>query len=83
MNVNPPSGRVLEGFDVVTFHAKNAPEHSPLSCNSLAKELSINAHCLFATFEEAETNLTNGAFDKSEPGPYRIFAVYSIDWPKP
>ncbi|HEX9201861.1 MAG TPA: hypothetical protein VF865_20055 [Acidobacteriaceae bacterium] len=32
------------------------------------------AHCLFATFEEAETK-------NSEPGPYRIFAVYSVGWP--
>jgi hypothetical protein len=27
-NVLPPKEKVLEGFDVVTFYAKNAPEHS-------------------------------------------------------
>lgn len=80
-NIAPPSKKQLEGFDVVTFYGGNAPEHSPLSCNSLAKELRTNAHCLFASFEETETNVKNGAFTKCEPGPYRILSVYSVDWP--
>jgi len=80
-NIAPPSKKQLEGFDVVTFYARNAPECSPLSCNSLAKELRTNAHCLFASFEEAETNLKSGAFSKCEQDPYRIFSVYSVDWP--
>jgi hypothetical protein len=77
--VLPPRKR-LEGFDVVTFHAKSTPECSPLSCNGIAKELLTNAHCLFASFDEARANLDNGSFKNSEPGPYRIFAVYSVDW---
>jgi len=81
-NVVPPLRKQLEGFDVVTFYARNAPECSPLSCNSLAEELRTNAHCLFDSFEEAQTNVNNRAFNDSEPGPYRIFAVYSVDWPK-
>jgi hypothetical protein len=80
-NVVPPAKKRLEGFDVATFSAGNAPECSPLSCNSLAEELPVNSHCLFSTFEEAETQLSSGAFDGCEPGPYRIFAVYSVDWP--
>ena len=81
-NVTPPSERKLEGFDVVTFYARNAPECSPLSCNGMAEELRTNAHCLFASFDEAYTNVNNGAFNNSEPGPYRIFAVYSVAWPQ-
>jgi hypothetical protein len=80
-NVVLPSSKKLEGFDVVTFMVGRRPECSPLSCNSLATNLRTNAHCLFASFEEAETNLKNGAFVKCEPGPYRIFSVYSLDWP--
>jgi hypothetical protein len=80
-NVVPPSQKRLEGFDVVTFYVKNSPECSPLSCNSMAKEIPTNAHCLFASFDEAKINIDNGAFKNSEPGPYRIFAVYSVDWP--
>jgi hypothetical protein len=81
-HVVPPCRKQLEGFDVVTFSVKTSPECSPLSCNSLAKDLRTNVHCLFASCEEAETNLQNGAFNNSEPGPYRIFGVYSVDWPR-
>ncbi len=76
-----PSRKQLEGFDVVTFYVKTNPECSPLSCNSMAEELHTNAHCLFASFEDAETAVSRGAFNESGPGPYRIFAVYSVDWP--
>ncbi|MGD0731661.1 MAG: hypothetical protein ABR956_10360 [Terracidiphilus sp.] len=80
-NIVPPSEKRLEGFDVVTFYAGNAPECSPLSCNGLAQELPTNSHCLFDSFNEAETSLSSGKFTGCEPGPYRIFAVYSVDWP--
>jgi hypothetical protein len=80
-DVVPPCRKQLEGFDVVTFSCRTSPECSPLSCNSLAKDLRTNGHCLFASFEEAETNVNNRAFKNSEPGPYRIFGVYSVDWP--
>jgi hypothetical protein len=80
-NVVPPASKTREGFDVVTFYCGTAPECSPLSCCALAKELHTNSHCLFESFDEAETSLNSGKFDGGEPGPYRIFAVYSIDWP--
>jgi hypothetical protein len=80
-NVVVPRHKQLEGFDVVTFYARNSPECSPLSCNSMAAELSTNAHCLFASFAQAEINIKNGAFKECEPGPYRILSVYSVDWP--
>jgi hypothetical protein len=79
--VSAPPQKRLEGFDVVTFLARHAPECSPLSCNSLAKELQTNSHCLFASFDEAKTTLNEGVLKRAEPGPYRIFAVYSVDWP--
>ncbi len=79
-NPVPPPRKQLEGFDVVTFYARTSPECSPLSCNSLARELRTNAHCLFPSFDEAETSINNGAFSRCEPGPYRIFSVYSVDW---
>jgi hypothetical protein len=80
-NVVVPSRNQLEGFDVVNFTGRTSPECSGLSCSSLATQLRTNAHCLFDSFEEAETNVSNGAFNESEPGPYRIFSVYSVDWP--
>jgi hypothetical protein len=75
-----PAHKTLEGFDVVTFSAGTSPECSPLSCNSMADELHTNAHCLFDSFDEAETSINNGSFSKCEFGPYRIFSVYSVDW---
>jgi hypothetical protein len=80
-NIAPPTQKVLEGFDVVTFYAGNSPECSPLSCNGLAGEIATNSHCLISSFEEAETSLNSGKFASCEPGPYRIYAVYSVDWP--
>lgn len=80
-NVVIPNCKKLEGFDVVNFTAGNSPECSGLCCSSLAAELPTNSHCLFASLEEAKVQLERGAFEESEPGPYRIFAVYSVDWP--
>jgi hypothetical protein len=79
-NVLLPTVKQLEGFDVVTFYARNLPECSPLSCNSMAEKLHTNAHCLLDSFVEAETNINDGAFKNAEPGPYRIFGVYSVEW---
>jgi hypothetical protein len=76
-----PRHKRLEGFDVVTFSVGNSPECSPLSCNGLAEALRTNSHCLFESFDEAWANVNSGEFAGGEPGPYRIFAVYSVDWP--
>lgn len=76
--VKIPTEKHLQGFDVVNFYARSSPECSPLSCNGLASELSVNSHCLFTTLEEAKTALEQGAFEHSEPGPYRLFAVYTL-----
>jgi hypothetical protein len=80
-HVQQPTAKTLEGFDVVSFFTGNAPECSPLSCNGLAEKLHTNTHCLLSTFEEAKRGLESGDFNGCEPGPYRIFAVYSVDWP--
>lgn len=78
IDVQRPEAVRLEGYDVVTFSAGSCPECSPLSCNGLAREMGVNAHCLFETFDEAKHALETGAFDNSEPGPFRIFAIYSV-----
>jgi hypothetical protein len=80
-DVSVPGAKALEGYDVVTFRAQNSPECSPLSCNGLAAEVATNERCLLHSFEQARALLENGTFNNSEPGPYRVFAVYSVDWP--
>jgi hypothetical protein len=78
-NVAVPKEKHLEGFDVVTFSGRTSPECSPLSCNSLAREIEVNRHSLLISLEEAKQSLESGKFKNSEPGPYRIFAVYSLE----
>lgn len=77
-DVKMPINKHLEGFDVTTFSVHTSPECSPLSCNSLATTISVNKHCLFNTVEEAIEAINAGLFQNTEPGPYRIFAVYTI-----
>jgi hypothetical protein len=77
--VVPPIRKTLAGFDVVTYFCNSSAECSPLSCNHLAEEIKTNPFCLLDTLEEAKTLLENGRFKNSEPGPYRIIAVYITD----
>lgn|SRR5579872_1597165 len=79
-NVMQPADKALYGFDVVTFYAGNVPECSPLACNGMARNIPTNEHCLFRTFDEAYHMLSDGVFKDAESGPYRIFAVYSVEW---
>jgi hypothetical protein len=76
--VRPPPASILKGFDVNCASRGNQPECSPLSCNGLCSELPVNEHCLFATLDEARQALEQGRFDKSEPGPFRIYGVYTL-----
>lgn len=90
-NVEKPRTARLVGFDVVSFGLEwptistgpgvvgTIPECSPLSCNALADELPVNAHCLFETFLDAKEALELGKFNNSEPGPFRIFSVYTVE----
>lgn len=78
-NIDVPATKTLNGYDVVTFFAQNAPECSPLSCNGVARELTTNRRCLFDEFAAAYESLEQGKFNNSEPGPYRIFAVYMVE----
>jgi hypothetical protein len=78
-DVQPPIAHTLEGFDVVAFSVNSTPECSPLSCNYLATRIATNSHCLLPSHEAAVQSLEAGLFNLSEPGPYRIIAVYSVD----
>lgn len=76
--VVPPAHKTLEGYDVVNFYAGSAAECSLLSCNNMAAETETNSHCLLPSLEVSKRLLEDGAFDDCEPGPYRVFAVYSV-----
>jgi hypothetical protein len=76
-DVQVPPAKQLEGFDIVTFSLGPVPECSCLSCNHMAEIVPVNRHCLLETFAEAYTLLSQDVFKECEPGPYRIFAVYT------
>jgi hypothetical protein len=76
--IEKPASPQLQGYDVTTFSMGTGPECSPLSCNGLAAEVSVNRHCLFESLEQAKQSLEAGQFDDSEKGPFRIFAVYRM-----
>jgi hypothetical protein len=82
-NIRVPREKKLEGYDVVCFTVRTSPECSPLFCNHLAETIPVNEHCLLSSLEEAVRLIERGAFNNSEPGPYRIFAVYSCDAASP
>ena len=77
--VEAPRRAQIVGFDVTSFSTGATPECSPLSCNALADGMKVNEHCLLDTLEEAKAALESGEFDNSEPGPFRIFAVYTVE----
>lgn len=76
--VEPPPPTPVAGYDVVTFSQGNSAECSPLSCNHLAANASVDRHCLFPGLDAAREALQAGLFDKSEPGPFRILAVHHL-----
>lgn len=78
--VSIPPIKHLEGFDVVTF-CDGPNSHSPLSCNGVAADIKTNQHCLLESLDEAFAAIEGDAFGQCEPGPYRIYAVYSVPWP--
>jgi hypothetical protein len=79
-DIEKPSLKNLEGYDIVTFSLGNSAECSPLSCNVLSNTIPVNKHCLLFSFDNAHQLLENGKFQNAEPGPYRILAVYSVSW---
>jgi hypothetical protein len=78
IHVVPPSAKVFSGYDVSSFSQRNRPECSPLSCNQLCEKIPVNQYCLFDTFDAAKDALDSGAFDRTEPGPFRILAVFTV-----
>ena len=74
-----PEQKELLGYDVVTYFVQTSPECSPLSCNNFAAKIEVNENCLLRSFDEAKHLVESGGFANSEPGPFRIFAVYRPD----
>lgn len=80
----PVAPAIMEvvGYDVVTYAQQCQPECSPLSCNAIAAEHPVNENCLLGTLAEGVKLLEHGAFNNSEPGPFRIIEVNAVNWPE-
>ncbi len=80
-DVSPPEHTDREtklGYDVVAY--RDFPDHSPLSCNSVATELKTNRYCLFDDFDQAKDAVDSGKFGGGcEEGFYRIMSVHRLD----
>jgi hypothetical protein len=72
----PPGYRSL-GFDVAgkLDYGIWGFGHSPLSCNGLASEYPVNAHCLLEDVDEAFAAAKNFSITKPEPGKYIVVEV--------
>ncbi|EAQ28849.1 deoxycytidine triphosphate deaminase [Erythrobacter sp. NAP1] len=81
VDVSPPEQtdrRMKLGYDVVAYG--DFPDHSPLSCNSVATKLRTNRFCLFDDFYEAKEAVDTGKFGGGcEMGLYRIMSVYRLE----
>jgi hypothetical protein len=74
-----PASFVSLGFDAVSKSMDGVLgfECSPLSCNAMANELPVNAHCLFPS-EKAATSGAE-AFSRSEPEPGAYYVVEVLE----
>lgn len=82
----PDHGFVALGFDVVSI-SRYCPAtenysgcsasfgHSPLSCNYVAAEYSVNRFCLFDELAEAIVAAERFSLEEPEPGPYVVVEV--------
>lgn len=73
----PPLKATVISYDVVTFG--DVLEHSPMSYNSVAKDLPVNETCFLASLDAAKDAINAGAFGGGrEEGVYKIFSVASV-----
>jgi hypothetical protein len=87
LSVEPlPVGFLSLGYDAVSNSGWSGPigrgpnsvcfECSPLSCNSMAKTMSVNQHCLLNSRQDACLAARQFARGKVEPGPYVVVEVF-------
>jgi hypothetical protein len=72
-----PDGFHSIGFDSASKSSDSglSLECSPLSCNEMAAELSVNEHCLFPSLEAAIVGAERFAAEQPEPGDYYVVEV--------
>ena len=77
-DVKIPLQQDFLGFDIVTYTFGTSPECSPLSCNLIYREVTVNQYCLLDDLDYAFKIIESLNERKAEPGPYRIIAVNKV-----
>ena len=77
LDVEEPSDHAPLGYAVVGRSEMGilGCEHSPLSCNGLAAEYPVNAHCLFDELAAAIGVAKRFSIEQPEPGLYYVAEV--------
>ena len=75
-----PGSRVI-GYDVVSGSVSVGFECSPLSCNHMADEVSVNEFCLIPDLDAAIHLARRFAAEEPEPGPYVVIEVSAVPHP--
>jgi hypothetical protein len=72
-----PPGFSSIGFDSASKSSEEGQslECSPLSCNGLAAELTVNEHFLFPSLDAAVASAARFAVEQPEPGDYYVVEV--------
>ena len=77
LHVEPLSASFrLLGYDAVSRSVDAAFECSPLSCNHMAEQVSVNRHCLVDDPETAFQLARDFGDGLGEPGPYYVVEVW-------
>lgn len=77
LKVEPLSAHFVRlGFDAVSRSLGSCFECSPLSCNAMAGEVTVNRHCLIESEAEAFEVARDFSRAEPEPGPYYLIEVW-------
>jgi hypothetical protein len=78
VDVSLPETKTLVGYDALLAANVIFPDCSMLACCNLDEKFSVNAHCLFDSFETAKSAISSGLFHEKEQYPQRLIAVYNV-----
>lgn len=73
-----PSSYEAIGFDAVSRSVSDFFECSPLSCNNLAAEVTVNRYCLIDSVNDAMAAAQRFSREQPEPGDYYVIQVWRV-----
>jgi hypothetical protein len=71
-----PSSFVALGYDVPMKSGSSGFDCSPLSCNGMARQITVNPHCLLDDLDAALQTARRFSIEQPEPGSYFVVQVF-------